>query len=192
MNFCYKSKYDHCLKDQVLVKLFWVVNFLMEHVFTFKECQTNYGYSHLGIWQTFSFCLKWTSETVTSRKITHSMLLPVIKFKFSSINWNFRKHIPHFETVCFPYSQTFVIRVMVILTDVNLDSLIIKYVKFGRSVVTQWIFSKWSIHNATKSLQRGPCDYHNCTGHLKHKEIQVTKLMAKENNLINQEFKKGK
>lgn len=140
----------------------------------------------------FLLLSKWTGEIVTSRKVTHSMLLPVIKFKFSSINWNFRKHIPHFETVCFPYSQTFVIRVMVILTGVNLDSLIIKYVKFGRSVVTQWIFSKWSIHNATKSLQRGTCDYHNCTGHLKHKEIQATKLMAKENNLINQEFKKGK
>lgn len=103
---CYKSKCDHCLKEQALVKLFWVVNFLMEHVFTFKECQANYGYSHLGIWQTFSFCLKWTSETVTSRKVTHSMLLPVIKFKFSSINWNFRKHIPHFETV-FPILTNF-------------------------------------------------------------------------------------
>lgn len=54
---CYKSKCDHCLKEQALVKLFWVVNFLMDHVFTFKECQTNYGYSHLGIWQTFYFCL---------------------------------------------------------------------------------------------------------------------------------------
>lgn len=31
----------------------------------------------------------------------------------------------------------------------------------------------------------------DCTGQ-KHKEILVTKLMTKENNLINPEFKKGK
>lgn len=131
----------------------------MEYLFTFKECQTNYGYSYLGIRQTFPFCLKWTSETITSRKRTHSILLPIIKFKFWSINWNFRKHIHHCEIVCFPYSQTFVIRVMVRLTGVMLDSLISKYVKFGRSVVTQWLYSKWSIHNVTKFLQRGTCDW---------------------------------
>lgn len=31
----------------------------------------------------------------------------------------------------------------------------------------------------------------NCIGHLKHKDIQVTKLMTKEKNHINQEFEKG-
>lgn len=157
MNFCYKSKYDHCLKEQALEKLFWVVNFFMEHVFTFKECQTNYGYSHLANFftrqkftqQTFSFCLKWTSEAVTSRKISHSMLLPVIKFKFSNINQNLEnfKHKLEFgkfvsgsiSFMAFQHLKLFPMRLVVILTKLIYLILYNETCQYSEKMcITQW------------------------------------------------------
>ena len=62
-------------------------------LFTWKNNRnTNYGYSDLNIWQTFS--PTWTKWACHFKKNNSQYLLPMTKLKLSSKNWNFGKHVP--------------------------------------------------------------------------------------------------
>lgn len=103
------SKYS-CLNGKSTGKTVWVVNFFTEYLFlpSNNVRQTTIIYSwYVNILDMADFPPKMNKISPSTSRKMDSILLPVIRLKFSSINWNFRKHIHHRELVCFPKLTNF-------------------------------------------------------------------------------------
>lgn len=97
-----------------------------------SDWQRNYSYSDLGSWQTFSW--NWKKRASPFKEDNQPLLPPMIKSGCLTKKQNFRKLVSDtLSLMALQYLQIFLMRSMVILTNVIFWYRIMNYTAFGNA-----------------------------------------------------------